>query len=81
MKHYKLTDLKVGMRVYVDELTDIEGIYILLSDTEDVETPEGFTRTTGIISKISNRKLQVKHLKESLYYRRKGYSADYEVWA
>lgn len=34
MKHYKLSDLKVGMRVYVDELTEIEGIYILLSDTE-----------------------------------------------
>ena len=28
MKHYKLSDLKVGMRVYVDELTDIEGIYM-----------------------------------------------------
>lgn len=81
MKHYKLSDLKIGMKVYVDELTDIEGVYILLSDTEDVETPEGFTRTTGVISKISTRKLQVKHLKESLYFRRKGYSADYEVWA
>ena len=72
MKRYKLEELKIGMKVYVDELTDIEGVYILLSDTEDVETPEGFTRTTGIISKISNRKLQVKHLRESLYYRRKG---------
>ena len=81
MKRYKLSDLHIGMKVYVDELTEIEGVYILLSDTEDVETPEGFTRTTGIISKISDRKLQVKHLKESLYYRRKGYSADYEVWA
>ena len=78
MKHYKLSDLKEGMRVYVDELTDIEGVYILLSDTEDVETPEGFTRTTGIISKISTRKLQVKHLKESLYYRRKVYSEFFE---
>ena len=78
MKHYKLSDLKIGMKVYVDELTDIEGVYILLSDTEDVETPEGFTRTTGIISKISNRKLQVKHLKESLYFRRKGYSEFFE---
>lgn len=78
MKHYKLSDLKTGMRVYVDELTEIEGIYILLSDTEDVETPEGFTRTTGIISKISTRKLQVKHLKESLYFRRKGYSEFFE---
>ena len=74
MKRYKLEELKVGMKVYVDELTDIEGVYILLSDTEDVETPEWFTRTTGIISKISNRKLQVKHLRESLYYRRKGVS-------
>ena len=35
MKHYKLYDLKIGMRVYVDELTEIEGVYILLSDTED----------------------------------------------
>lgn len=78
MKHYKLTDLKVGMRVYVDELTDIEGIYILLRDTGDVETPEGFTRTTGVISKISTKKLQVKHLKESLYFRRKGYSEFFE---
>ena len=34
MKRYKLTDLKVGMRVYVDELTEIEGVYILLSDTQ-----------------------------------------------
>ena len=33
MKHYKLSD--IGMRVYVDELTEIEGVYILLSDTED----------------------------------------------
>ena len=32
MKHYKLSDLKIGMKVYVDELTDIEGVYILLSD-------------------------------------------------
>lgn len=78
MKHYKLSDLKIGMRVYVDELTEIEGIYILLSNTEDVETPEGFTRTTGVISKISDRKLQVKHLKESLYFRRKGYSEFFE---
>lgn len=78
MKRYKLEELKVGMKVYVDELTEIEGIYILLRDTKDVETPEGFTRTTGIISKISNRKLQVKHLKESLYYRRKGYSEFFE---
>ena len=78
MKHYKLSDLKIGMRVYVDELTEIEGIYILLSNTEDVETPEGFTRTTGVISKISDRKLQVKHLKESLYFRRKGYSEVFE---
>ena len=78
MKHYKLTDLKVGMRGYVDELTDIEGIYILLRDTWDVETPEGFTRTTGVISKISTKKLQVKHLKESLYFRRKGYSEFFE---
>lgn len=78
MKRYKLDGLKVGMRVYVDELTEIEGIYILLSDTEDVETPEGFTRTTGVISKISDRKLQVKHLKESLYFRRKGYSKFFE---
>ena len=74
MKHYKLSDLKIGMKVYVDGLTDIEGVYILLSDTEDVETQEGFIKTTGIISKISYRKLQVKHLKESLYFRRKGYS-------
>mgnify|MGYP001623342727 CR=1 FL=1 len=65
MKRYKLDGLKVGMRV-------------LLSDTEDVETPEGFTRTTGVISKISDRKLQVKHLKESLYFRRKGYSKFFE---
>lgn len=78
MKRYKLEELKVGMRVYVDELTDIEGVYILLSNTEDIETPEGFTRTTGVISKISDRKLQVKHLKESLYFRRKGYSEFFE---
>lgn len=78
MKRYKLEELKVGMKVYVDELHSIEGVYILLSDTEDVETPGGFTRTTGVISKISDRKLQVKHLKESLYFRRKGYSEFFE---
>ena len=34
MNRYKLSDLHIGMKVYVDELYDIEGIYILLSDTQ-----------------------------------------------
>ena len=34
MKRYKLSDLHIGMKVYVDELTDIEGVYILLRDTQ-----------------------------------------------
>ena len=34
MKKYKLDELKVGIKVYVDELHSIEGVYILLSDTQ-----------------------------------------------
>ena len=72
MKRYKLSDLYIGMKVYVDELYDIEGIYILLKNPKVVH--EGIlTRTEGVIEQISNRKLRVTHDNESLYYRRKGY--------
>lgn len=72
MKRYKLEDLKIGMKVYIDELYDIEGVYIILKNPKVVQ--DGiFTRAEGVIDKISTRKLHVTHDNESLYYRRKGY--------
>lgn len=55
------------------------GTYIILSNTEAVDDEEGFARTTGIMSKTSNRKLNVTHQGESLYFRRKLYSENYEM--
>ena len=76
MKRYKLSDLHIGMKVYVDELYDIEGVYILLKNPKVVQ--DGIlTRTEGVIEKISTRKLRVTHDNESLYYRKKGYLDQY----
>lgn len=37
MKRYKLEDLKIGMKVYIDELYDIEGVYIILKNPKVVQ--------------------------------------------
>lgn len=78
MKRYKLSDLHIGMQVCVDELYDIEGVYIVLSNTDVVDDKDGFTHTSGTITKISNKRPTLKHQKESLYFRRKGYAGLYE---
>lgn len=40
MKRYKLEEIKVGMKVYVDELHSIEGVYIILANPEVVMTED-----------------------------------------
>ena len=51
MKRYKLDELKIGMKVYVDELHGIEGVYIVLGNPKSVITADG-NRVEGIIKKI-----------------------------
>lgn len=77
MKRYKLDELKVGMKVYVDELHSIEGVYIVLGNPKSVLTADG-NRVEGIIKKISKKKLHVNQPGEALYFRRKGYADLYE---
>lgn len=77
MKRYKLDELKVGMKVYVDELHSIEGVYIVLGNPKSVLTADG-NRVEGIIKKISKKKLRVNQPGETLYFRRKGYADLYE---
>lgn len=76
MKRYKLEDLKIGMSVYADELYDIEGVYILLTNPKVVMTEEG-TRTQATIKKISKKKIYITQSGDTIYYRRKGYSEIY----
>lgn len=76
MKHYKLEDLHIGMKVYADELYNIEGVYILLTNPKVVMTEEG-TRTQATIKKISKKKIYITQSGDTLYYRRKGYSEIY----
>lgn len=70
MKRYRLDELKVGMKVYVDELHNIEGVYIILANPEVVMTEDG-TKTRGIIKKISKKRLYVHQPGEAIYFRRK----------
>ena len=77
MKRYKLDELKIGMKVYVDELHGIEGVYIVLGNPKSVITADG-NRVEGIIKKISKKKLNVNQPGETLYFRRKGYANLYE---
>lgn len=77
MKRYKLEEIKVGMKVYVDELHNIEGVYIILANPEVVMTEDG-TKTQGTIKKISKKRLYVRQPGEAIYFRRKGYSEFFE---
>ena len=77
MKRNRLDELKIGMKVYVDELHSIEGVYIVLGNPKSVLTADG-NRVEGIIKKISKKKLHVNQPGETLYFRRKGYADLYE---
>lgn len=67
MKRYRLDELKIGMKVYVDELHSIEGVYIVLGNPKSVLTADG-NRVEGIIKKISKKKLHVNQPGETLYW-------------
>ena len=77
LDNQQLDELKVGMKVYVDELYGIEGVYIVLGNPRSVLTADG-NRVEGIIKKISKKKLHVNQPGETLYFRRKGYADLYE---
>ena len=54
MKRYRLDELKVGMKVYVDELHSIEGVYIVLGNPKSDHRKEAAVKENRSYVKTGN---------------------------
>lgn len=61
LKKYTLEELKVGMRVTTEQLSNIYDIYINLYDIELVRDDIGVCKFEGIVESITKNKVPFKH--------------------
>ena len=72
-RNFTLADIKsgklhVGMKVRVNELDNIKGIWMLLKDAEVIDDENGICTSEGILYKISTKRISVTEHNTSLVY-------------
>lgn len=72
-RNFILADIKsgklhVGMKVRVNELDSIKGIWMLLKDAEVIDDENGICTSEGILYKISTKRISVTEHNTSLVY-------------
>lgn len=72
-RNFTLADIKsgklhIGMKVRVNELDSIKGIWMLLKDAEVIDDENGICTSEGILYKISTKRISVTEHNTSLVY-------------